>query len=76
MGKRMARSARGEIVDFDLIAIKQSIASAPKPVVVEQRETYVDIQAGKRLRRSIKPKIKPTTEVSPLPSEPVKDESK
>ena len=50
MGK-MARSARGEIVDFDLIAIRQQLASAPPPVEVSTRREYIDNkEAGRPLK--------------------------
>jgi hypothetical protein len=53
MGK-MARSARGEIVDFDLIAIKQQLASAPPPVEVSTRREYIDNkEAGRPIKETI-----------------------
>jgi hypothetical protein len=53
MGK-MARSARGEIVDFDLIAIRQQLASAPPPVEVSTRREYIDNkEAGRPVRDTI-----------------------
>jgi len=55
MGKQV-KSARGEIVDFDLIKIKEQIASAPPPVDVKQRQDFVE----KRLRRRIKKEINVT----------------
>ena len=44
------RSARGEMVDFDLLKIKEQIASSPKPTEVKQRENFID----KKLRRRLK----------------------
>ncbi len=49
MGKKV-RSARGEMVDFDLLKIKEQIASTPKTVDVQAREAFID----KKLRRRIK----------------------
>jgi hypothetical protein len=46
MSKR-ARSARGEIVDFDLIAITQALAEAPAPVTVNARRKYIDEKENK-----------------------------
>lgn len=43
---RIARSARGEIVDFDLIAIKQQLATTPVPVSVNQRRKFIDEKDG------------------------------
>ena len=60
MPKR-ARSARGEMVDFDLLKIKQQIASAPKTTDVKKREDFID----KKLRRRVKKiKKKVTDEVA------------
>lgn len=46
-----ARSAKGEVVDFDLLRIKQQIASAPKPATVSARENYVDKKLKRRVNR-------------------------
>lgn len=45
------RSARGEIVDFDLLRIKQEIAAAPKPTTVAARENFIDQKFKRRLKR-------------------------
>lgn len=44
------RSARGELVDFDLLKIKEQIASNPAPTDVKARQNFVD----RRLRRRVK----------------------
>lgn len=43
---KQARSARGEVIDFDLLAIKQQLASSPTPVSVNQRRKFIDEKAG------------------------------
>jgi len=43
------RSAKGEMVDFDLIKIKQEIASSPAPQDVKIRQDFIE----KRLRRRL-----------------------
>jgi hypothetical protein len=63
MAKKIARSARGEMVDFDLITIKQQIASAPKPTTVQAREDFVDRKFKRRLKRM----ATETTEIVPVP---------
>lgn len=51
---KLARSARGEVVDFDLIAIRQQLASAPPPVEVSARREYIDNkEAGRPIRDTI-----------------------
>ncbi len=49
MGKK-TRSARGEQVDFDLLRIKEQIASSPPPMDVKKRQDFIE----KRLRRRLK----------------------
>lgn len=49
MGKKI-RSARGEQVDFDLLKIKEQMASSPPPMDVKKRQDFIE----KRLRRRLK----------------------
>ena len=42
---------RGEIVDIDLLKIKQQMASAPKPMDVKEREQFVDKKIRRRVRK-------------------------
>lgn len=49
------RSARGELIDFELLAIKQQLASAPVPKVVEKRKQAIDEKDG--VRSDVKPDI-------------------
>lgn len=50
MGKSV-RSARGSMVDFDLLKIKQSMTSAPKPTTVKDREEHVDNKIKRRINK-------------------------
>jgi hypothetical protein len=43
---KQARSARGQVVDFDLLAIKQQLATQPGPVGVNQRRKFIDEKDG------------------------------
>lgn len=45
------RSARGEIVDFDLLRIKENLGQAPKASTVKAREDFIDQKFKRRLRR-------------------------
>jgi len=47
MGQKI-RSARGELIDFEMLAIKQQLASAPVPKAVEQRKKAIDAKDGAR----------------------------
>ena len=58
------KSARGVSVDFDLLKIKQQIASAPKPTTVAARENFIDQRFKRRLKK-LKQGIVDTS--SPLP---------
>jgi hypothetical protein len=43
---KFVRSARGEVVDFELLAIKAQLASAPIPKKVEERKAAIDAKDG------------------------------
>jgi flagella basal body P-ring formation protein FlgA len=49
MGNKV-RSARGVMVDFDLIRIKQQIAAGSEPMSVKSRQDFID----RKLRRRVK----------------------
>ena len=50
MGKPV-KSAKGQVVDFDLLKIKQQMASAPKPTNVKAREDFIDQKFKRRLKK-------------------------
>lgn len=52
---QLIRSAKGELVDFELLAIKQQLASAPKPKAVEQRQKAIDEKDG--VKTVVKPDL-------------------
>ena len=74
---RIARSAKGLKVDFDVLKIKEQIASAPKPTTVQAREDFIDKKFKRRLKRLTKdvveqakdPKPEPVVERTPETSE-------
>ena len=45
------RSIKGEIVDFDLIKIKQQIAAGQAPVNVKEREEFIDKKVHRRKKK-------------------------
>lgn len=47
---KKARSARGDLVDFDLLAIKHQLATKPVPVGVDQRRKFIDEKDGIKTR--------------------------
>lgn len=56
MGKKV-RSAKGELVDFDLLKIKEQMATAPAPLDVKKRQDFIDRRMRRRLKR--KPSTRP-----------------
>lgn len=49
---KVTRSARGEAVDFDLLAIKNQLAATPTPVNVNARRNFIDERDGIRVREN------------------------
>ena len=50
---RKSRSARGQIIDFDLLAIKAQLATTPAAVGVNQRRKFIDEKDGIRTKESV-----------------------
>lgn len=44
---RIVRTARGEMIDFDTIIIKQQLAEAPMNIEVARRKQFIDSKEGK-----------------------------
>lgn len=55
MSKKV-RSARGQLVDFDLLKIKQQIADSPQ-VDVTARENFVERRLRRRTKRTAPPVV-------------------
>ena len=51
MSKRV-KSMKGEIVDFDVLKIKQQIAASPAPIEVSERKSFIDNKLQRRIRRA------------------------
>lgn len=61
---KLVRTARGEIVDFDLIKIKQQLVDSPAPTEVKARENFVEKRLKRRLiRNKTVPKVAPVEPV-------------
>ena len=48
---RRVRSAKGEVIDFDLLKIKEQIASRPPTTDVKKREDFIDRKLRRRVKR-------------------------
>jgi hypothetical protein len=46
------RSAKGEIVDFDLLKIRQTLAQKPVSLDVKAREDFIDKKLRRRIRKA------------------------
>lgn len=57
---KLIRSARGEMVNFDLVLIKQEIAANAAPTNVSSREDFIESRIRRRTRRAGKLGIKPS----------------
>lgn len=53
MSKIETVSAKGELVDFDLLRLKQQIGTMPKPLVVEEREMFINNKFKRKLNRQL-----------------------
>jgi hypothetical protein len=70
---KIVRSARGEVIDFDQLKIKEQLASAPTPVEVKARQNFIENRMKRRLK-----KTPPKAEVESEPKlpEPAEAEDK
>jgi hypothetical protein len=50
---RKVRSAKGEVVDFDLLAITRSLATAPATINVEARRKFIDEKEGIKVIKGV-----------------------
>ena len=68
---KVARSARGQVVNFDMLAIKQQLASRPVPVGAQARRKFIDEKDGIKRRENYivpPPEMASPIEGSALPS--------
>lgn len=68
MKRKGVMSAKGIVVDFDLLRIKEQISSAPKTTTVSAREDFIDRKFSRRLKRQmneVKQQV-PTVNIEPL----------
>lgn len=49
--ERKARSLRGELVNFDLFAIKEQMSEAPITTTIKQREKFIDMRKRRGTRK-------------------------
>lgn len=69
MGKKV-RSAKGEIVDFDYLKIKEQLAAAPTPMEVKNRQNFIENRLKRRIKKKLPIVEKAAVEVIPKLPEP------
>lgn len=50
---RKTTSFRGEVVDFDLFAIKEQISGAPVTETIQNRERFIDLKRRRGTKRKL-----------------------
>ena len=50
---RKARSMRGEMIDFDLFALKEQINGAPITETIQNREKFIDLKRRRGTKRKL-----------------------
>lgn len=73
MVKKVTRSARGEVVDFDSLKIKEQLASAPTPLDVKTRQNFIENRLKRRLKKKVPVIEKAAVNVEPTLPEPTID---
>lgn len=62
------KSAKGVVVDFDLLRIQSQLSSTPKPTSVAARETLIDKKLRRRTRKTVQ-QLTATPDVQPQDQE-------
>ena len=70
---KKVRSAKGQVIDFDLLRIKQQLGEAPTPANVQARQDFIDQKMRRRVKR-VKDQIAEAKK-NPAPPKPVNVES-
>ncbi len=64
MGKKV-RSAKGVLVDFDYLKIKEQLATAPTPIEVKERQDFIENRLKRRLKKKLPVIEKLAVDVAP-----------
>lgn len=71
---KTAKSAKGAVVNFDLLQIQNQLASVPKPVNVAVREELIDRKLKRRTRKAVVATESAPTEDLTQPTQPEQPE--
>lgn len=69
MGKKV-RSAKGALVDFDLLKIKEQMSTAPTPTDVRARQDFIDRRQRRRIRKTLTTPVPKVQKVKVEPKMP------
>jgi hypothetical protein len=73
---RTVRTARGAVIDFDVIILKQQLAQAPMNIEVARRKEFIDSKEGKTRGSKIESEVSPIQAINaPAPVEVIIPES-
>lgn len=66
---KKVRTAKGQIIDFDLLKIKEQMVDSPKPTNVQARQDFIDQKMRRRVKRVkdqlLEAKKNPVVDVAP-----------
>lgn len=48
---KKVRTAKGVVIDFDLLKIKQKLVEGPKPQSVQARQDFIDSKLRRRMKK-------------------------
>jgi hypothetical protein len=68
MAGKKVRSAKGMIIDFDLLKIKEQISNTPAPSSVRARQDHIDQRLRRRLRKAQAVTAAPAVTAAGLPA--------
>ena len=66
---RIVKTARGEMIDFDVIILKQQLAQAPMNIEVARRKEFIDSKEGKARGAKVT-STEATVEITPVNAQP------
>ncbi len=72
MGKKV-RSAKGELIDFDYLKIKEQLATAPTPIEVKERQDFIENRLKRRLKKKLPIIEKLAVDVAPILPSPAEE---
>lgn len=73
---KIVRTARGKLIDFNLLKIKQQLADAPAPTEVRERENFVERRLKRKLKQRAPSLVEQPVAVEPPPVPAIEEQEK